>query len=159
MENIVSAAQLSSLAILKDPKANASAFDEDGWFKSGDIGYCDKESKLWYIVDRKKELIKVRGFQVAPPELEAVLLSHPEIEDAAVVGVEYKNDGTELPRFYVVRRGTTTLTPDEIYKYSAERLATYKRLDGGIILVDSTPKTPSGKILKRILREKAKAKL
>jgi 4-coumarate--CoA ligase len=70
-----------------------------------------------------------------------------------------KNDGTELPRFYVVRRGTTTLTPDEIYKYSAERLATYKRLDGGIILVDSTPKTPSGKILKRILREKAKTKL
>jgi len=105
-----------------------------------------------------KELIKVRGFQVAPPELEAVLLSHPEIEDAAVVGVEYKNDGTELPRSYVVRRGTT-LTPDEIYKYSAETLATYKRLDGGIILVDSIPKTPSGKILKRILREKANAKL
>jgi acyl-CoA synthetase (AMP-forming)/AMP-acid ligase II len=92
---------------LKDPKANASAFDQDGWFKSGDSGYCDKESKLWYIVDRKKELIKVRGFQVAPPELGAVLLSHPEIEDAAVIGVEYENDGTELPRSYVVRRSTT----------------------------------------------------
>jgi acyl-CoA synthetase (AMP-forming)/AMP-acid ligase II len=78
------------LWLFKRPKANVSAFDEDGWFKSGDIGYCDKESKLWYIVDRKKELIKVRGFQVAPPELEAVLLSHPESEDAAVVGVEYK---------------------------------------------------------------------
>jgi 4-coumarate--CoA ligase len=74
-----------------------------------------------------------------------------------VVGIEVDEDKTELPRAYVVRRGTA-LTPEDIYKYSSERLAKYKRLDGGVVLVDSIPKTPSGKILKKILRERAKVK-
>jgi acyl-CoA synthetase (AMP-forming)/AMP-acid ligase II len=69
----------------ENPKANAESFDSEGFFKTGDIGYCDGKSKKWYIIDRKKELIKVRAFQVAPPEIEGVLLSHPHIVDAAVI--------------------------------------------------------------------------
>ncbi len=72
----------------ENEKANAESFDSEGFFKTGDIVYCDKKTKKWYVVDRKKELIKVRAFQVAPPELEAVLLSHPHIVDAAVIGIK-----------------------------------------------------------------------
>lgn len=86
-----------------NPEAITQAFDSDGWFKTGDIAYCDEATWKWYIVDRKKELIKVRGFQVAPPELEAVLLSHPFIIDAAVIGISFPNADIEDPRAYVVR--------------------------------------------------------
>jgi len=85
----------------ENPAANKESFDEEGWFKTGDIGYCDGKTKKWYIVDRKKELIKVRGFQVAPPEIEAVLLSHPLIMDAAVIGIKFPGDNIEYPRAYV----------------------------------------------------------
>lgn len=104
-----------------------------------------------------QELIKVRGFQVAPPELEAVLLSHPEIVDAAVIGVKKSRDDSELPRAYIVRRPGSgeKLTVEDIKKYMAERLVYYKRLDGGVVFRDAIPKNPSGKILKRILREEA----
>lgn len=89
----------------ENPKANAESFDSDGFYKSGDIFYCDAKTKKLYCVDRKKELIKVRGFQVAPPELESVLLSHPLIVDAAVIGVKHHLEpDTELPRAYVVKR-------------------------------------------------------
>ncbi|KAL4736081.1 hypothetical protein BDV11DRAFT_211572 [Aspergillus similis] len=151
---------------LNNPAANAESFDEDGWFHTGDIAYCDAESRKWYIVDRKKELIKVRGFQVAPPELEAVLLSHPLIVDAAVIGIKDKRDyGSELVRAYVVRRPGKGegLTEDEVKKYLGQRLAKYKALTGGVRFVESIQKTASGKILKRLLREEAeresKAKL
>jgi len=89
----------------ENPQANAESFDSEGFFKTGDIGFCDGKSKKWYIIDRKKELIKVRAFQVAPPELEGVLLSHPLIVDAAVIGVKHHLEpDTELPRAYVVKR-------------------------------------------------------
>ena len=87
----------------ENPKANAESFDSEGFFKTGDIVYRDGKSKKWYVVDRKKELIKVRGFQIAPPELENVLLSHPLIVDAAVIGVKVPGAGdedTENPRAY-----------------------------------------------------------
>lgn len=103
-------------------------------------------------------MIKVRGFQVAPAELEAVLLSHPEVVEAAVIGVEVDGNKTELPRAFVARRGST-LTAEDIYKYSAVRLAKYKRLDGGVEFVDSIPKTASGKILKRLLKSRVLEKL
>lgn len=83
-------------------EANATSFDSDGWFKTGDIGYCDEATHKWYIVDRRKELIKVRGFQVAPAELEAVLLLHPHIIDAAVIGISFPASDDEFPRAYVV---------------------------------------------------------
>ncbi|SLM39550.1 4-coumarate-ligase [Lasallia pustulata] len=144
-----------------NPEANKAAFDGHGWFKTGDIGYCDGKTKKWFIIDRKKELIKVRGFQVAPPELEAVLLMHPEIVDAAVIGVVM--DDAELPRAYVVRRpesaAANDLTEEMVKDYSAGRLAKYKRLEGGVSFVDAIPRNASGKILKTLLREQAKKEL
>ncbi|CAI7629089.1 hypothetical protein N7533_008242 [Penicillium manginii] len=146
----------------KNPEANAQSFDSDGWFKTGDIAYCDKNTRKWYIVDRKKELIKVRGFQVAPPELEAVLLSHPEIIDAAVIGLTISGANTEFPRAYVVRRPKkdgAELTEQAVKAYVLERLARYKALTGGVKFVGSIARNPSGKILKRVLREDAKKEI
>jgi acyl-CoA synthetase (AMP-forming)/AMP-acid ligase II len=146
----------------ENPKANAEAF-KNGWFYTGDIAYCDSKSKKWYIVDRKKELIKVRGFQVAPPELEAVLLGHPQIVDTAVIGVYPKGvDGGEVPRAYVVRRQGpegAKLTAEDVKRYLEPRLAKYKALDGGVVFLDAIPKTASGKILKRTLRDQAKQEM
>ncbi|KAK2756530.1 hypothetical protein FQN54_005423 [Arachnomyces sp. PD_36] len=148
---------------LDNPKANAESFDKDGWYKTGDIGYCDSaESRKWYIVDRKKELIKVRGFQIAPPEIEAVLLSHPLIMDAAVIGVTYPDEKdkeiVEHPRAYIVRQPvpeSESLTEKSVQEFAGEKLAKYKYLSGGVVFVDAIPKNASGKILKRILREQA----
>lgn len=143
----------------KNQEANAQSFDDEGWFKTGDIAYCDRETRKWYIVDRRKELIKVRGFQVAPPELEAVLLSHPQVIDAAVIGITIPGATTEFPRAYVVRRQTTDgekVTEEELRKYVLDRLARYKELTGGVKFVGSIARNPSGKILKRVLREDAK---
>jgi acyl-CoA synthetase (AMP-forming)/AMP-acid ligase II len=135
--------------------ANAACWDDDGFFHTGDIAYVSGETRLWHIVDRKKELIKVRGFQVAPPELEAVLLSHPQVVDAAVVGVRRRGerDG-EQPRAFVVRRpGGEEVGEEELKRFCGERLARYKELTGGVVFLDEIPKNPSGKILKRVLRE------
>lgn len=148
----------------ENPAANAESFDGE-WFKTGDIGYCDEKTKKWYIVDRKKELIKVRGFQVAPPELEAVLLSHPLIMDAAVIGVSFKGEEKEKiehPRAYVVRQpvpASQKLTEKELQEFAAAKLAKYKYLSGGVKFVDAIPKNASGKILKRLLREQAKEEI
>ncbi|CEJ61952.1 hypothetical protein PMG11_10468 [Penicillium brasilianum] len=146
----------------KNPEANAQSFDSDGWFKTGDIAYCDQSTRKWYIVDRKKELIKVRGFQVAPPELEAVLLSHPQIIDAAVIGITFPGADTEYPRAYVVRRPGSQgqkLTEEEVQKYVLTRLARFKALTGGVKFVGSIARNPSGKILKRVIREEAKREI
>ncbi|KAF3401574.1 putative acyl-coenzyme A synthetase [Penicillium rolfsii] len=146
----------------KNDEANAQSFDSEGWFKTGDIAYCDQSTRKWYIVDRKKELIKVRGFQVAPPELEAVLLSHPQIVDAAVIGITFPGADTEYPRAYVVRRPGSDgqkLTEEEVQKYVLTRLARFKALAGGVKFVGSIARNPSGKILKRIIREEAKREI
>lgn len=141
-------------------KANRESFDSDGWFKTGDVAYCDSNSQKWYIVDRRKDLIKVRGFQVAPPELEAVLLDHPGISDAAVIGVRLGDDEGEHPRAYVVAKaGHAKPTEVELKAFVASKLASYKRLTGGVIFVDTIPKNPSGKILKKILRDQAKMEI
>ncbi|CAK4031062.1 acyl-coenzyme A synthetase [Lecanosticta acicola] len=146
----------------ENPEANARDWDEDGYFHTGDIASIDSKSKLYYIVDRKKELIKVRGFQVAPPELEGVLLSHPNLVDAAVIGVpDPVREGGELPRGYVVRRDPKSNTPteQEVHQMMKDKLTSYKRLEGGVVFVESIPKNASGKILKRILREGAKEEM
>ena len=146
---------------LNNPIAN-QAFDADGFYHTGDIGYCDAKSKLWYIVDRKKELIKVRGFQVAPSELEAVLLSHPQIVDSAVIGVQFGRDESQLPRAYVVRRPGLEgerLTENDVKRHVEQKLAKYKRLDGGVRFVETIPRNASGKILRRILTAEAKKEL
>lgn len=147
-----------------NPKANAESFDSEGYFRTGDIVYCDKKTKKWYVIDRKKELIKVRGFQVAPPELESVLLSHPQVVDAAVIGVHKAGDEdkNEHPRAYVVRRPGdegAKLSEKDVLAWMDGKLAKFKQLTGGVVFVDAIPKNASGKILKRVLRDEAKAEL
>lgn len=146
-----------------NPQANRLAWDEDGYFHTGDVAVRRKENGLWYIVDRKKELIKVRGFQVAPAELEGVLLSHPEISDAAVIGISAGGanasageQGTELPRAYLVLKEGSSLREVDVQAYMKERLAGYKQLVGGVKFVHAIPKNASGKILKKDLKEMAK---
>ncbi|KAI1840584.1 hypothetical protein JX266_013188 [Neoarthrinium moseri] len=134
----------------KNPKADAESF-KDGWFHTGDIGVF-RDGWL-YIVDRKKELIKYKGTQVAPAELEAILLSHPKILDAAVIGVA--GDGTELPRAYVVA-DPKQISADEIKGFVAKQVAKYKQLRGGVVFIQAIPKSPSGKILRKDLRLLAK---
>ncbi|CCC05448.1 unnamed protein product [Sordaria macrospora k-hell] len=134
----------------KNDGANKEAF-VDGWFCTGDIGLF-KDGKF-YIVDRKKELIKYKALQVAPAELEALLVSHPRIADAAVIGVE--GEGTEVPRAYVVA-GDANLKAEEIMDWVASKVANHKKLRGGVVFIDAIPKSPSGKILRKDLRELAK---
>ncbi|MFD3834653.1 4-coumarate--CoA ligase family protein [Streptomyces sp. NPDC058642] len=133
------------------PDATAAMIDADGWLHTGDVGHADADGWL-FVVDRVKELIKYKGFQVAPAELEALLLTHPGIADAAVIGV-YNDDGNEVPHAYVVRGPTATdLSEGEVMMYVAERVAPYKRVRQ-VTFIDGVPRAASGKILRRQLRE------
>ena len=130
------------------PDETRAAIDDDGWLHTGDIGHVDADGDL-YIVDRLKELIKYKGMQVAPAELEAVLLSHPAVADAAVVALRDEDAG-EIPRAFVVRKGP--VGAEELMAYVASRVAPYKKVRR-VDFIDAIPKSPSGKILRRILRE------
>lgn len=138
-----------------NPEATAQALTSEGWFRTGDIGHQDAKSNL-FITGRAKDLIKYKGFQIAPDELEQILLSHEAVADVAVVGVQDKNQG-EVPCAFIVL--APSLHSDG--KQDAERLmawmeskvAPYKRLRGGIRFVESIPRNASGKILRRVLRE------
>ncbi|ULR51420.1 4-coumarate--CoA ligase family protein [Streptomyces deccanensis] len=134
------------------PQATAEMIDADGWLSTGDIGHVDADGWL-YVVDRVKELIKYKGFQVAPAELEALLVTHPGIADAAVIG-HYDDDGNEVPHAFVVRRPTAhELSEGEVMMYVAERVAPYKRVRHVTFIAD-VPRAASGKILRRELRER-----
>jgi acyl-CoA synthetase (AMP-forming)/AMP-acid ligase II len=130
------------------PDATAETIDGDGWLHTGDLATVDAAGVV-RITDRLKELIKVKGFQVAPAELEGVLCTHPAVSDAAVVGVPDDAAG-EVPKAFVVARGT--VVPDELMAWVAERVAPHKRVRA-VEVVDGIPKLPSGKILRRVLRE------
>ncbi|MFF6985294.1 AMP-binding protein [Streptomyces sp. NPDC010273] len=135
------------------PDETAAMIDPDGWLHTGDVGYVDDGGWL-FVVDRVKELIKYKGFQVAPAELEALLLTHPGIADAAVVG-EYNDDNNEVPHAYVVRQQTALdLSQSEVLMYVAERVAPYKRVRV-VTFIDTVPRAASGKILRRELRGRA----
>ncbi|KAK6341054.1 hypothetical protein TWF696_009363 [Orbilia brochopaga] len=134
------------------PEATAATITKDGWLKTGDVAYVDDEG-LWYIVDRKKELIKTSGYQVAPAELEAVLLEHPDIADAGVIGIKWAEN--ERPRAYLVKKPGSTVTTEDVLKYMSKAVASYKQITGGVVWVDMIPKNPSGKILRKLLRERA----
>ncbi|KLO18616.1 AMP binding protein [Schizopora paradoxa] len=146
---------------LNNPAATKASITEDGWFKTGDVAIVDKEG-YYMIVDRQKELIKYKGFQVPPAELESVLLTHPEIADAGVVGVESVTEATELPRAYVVHaKGLPTNSEKDAFskhvqEWIGSRVAKHKFLRGGVIIIDAIPKSAAGKILRRELRERAK---
>lgn len=125
----------------------------DGWLHTGDIGY--QRGGKWYIIDRAKELIKVRGWQVSPTELEICLLKHPSIIDAAVIGVDLSDGRGELPRAYLVLDPTSLppVTDEEIQKHVHCHLAKYKALTGGIRHIKVVPRSAAGKILKKVLRK------
>ena len=128
-------------------EATAQAFS-DGWYRTGDVGYLDADGWL-RITDRAKEMIKVRGFQVAPAEIEAVLHGHPRVDDCAVFGVEDPADG-EAVVAAVAAHGS--VDPDELIALVAQRLASYKRLSR-VVIVPEIPRLPSGKVLRRVLKE------
>ena len=135
---------------LGNPKATARMIDHQGWLHSGDVAAVDEEG--WFtIVDRVKELIKYKGFQVAPAELEAILISHPQVADCAVIGVPDEEAG-ELPKAFVVP-ASDDLDIDALAAFLAEQVAPHKRVRA-IELVAEIPKSPSGKILRRLLRER-----
>lgn len=134
---------------LHDPESTSGTIDDEGWLHSGDIGHADDDG-YFYIVDRLKELIKYKGMQVAPAELEAVLLSHEAVTDAAVVGVPDEDAG-EVPKAFVVL--AEDVNTDGIVEFVAARVAPHKRIRQ-IEVVDEIPKSPSGKILRRKLRER-----
>lgn len=131
------------------PDADAETFIDDDsgrWMRTGDIAYVDSQGRF-FIVDRMKELIKVKGNQVAPAELEALLLEHPQIADAAVVGVTI--GGNEVPRAYVVvqENDKGKASEREVGEWLAGRVSRYKRLDGGVVFVDVIPKNPVSGLL------------
>src|ERR1043165_8534224 len=138
---------------LNKPEATAQTIDSEGWLHTGDIGYADEDAHF-FIVDRAKELIKYKGFQVPPAELEAVLLTHPCIADAAVI--PYPDDEAgEVPKAIIVLKEIAA--PEEILVFVAQRVAPHKRIRH-LEYVDVIPKSPSGKILRRVLVEKERAK-
>lgn len=139
---------------LGQPEATAELIDDQGWLCTGDIGYADEDGAL-FIVDRLKELIKYKGRQVAPAELEAVLLSHPAIADAAVLPSPDEKAG-EVPIAFVVMKEAVSAA--EIIDYVAERVAPYKKIRR-VEFVDQIPKSPAGKILRRVLALKVRQEI
>jgi len=121
----------------------------DGWIHTGDIGYFDEEENV-YISDRLKELIKVKGYQVAPAELEDVIRGIPEVTDVAVIGIDCPKNG-EIPRAYVVS-STPEINEEKIKSTVASKLSSYKHLEGGVSLVKEIPKSAAGKILRRDIK-------
>ncbi|OGM50525.1 hypothetical protein ABOM_000962 [Aspergillus bombycis] len=137
----------------RNPEATKNTFTHDKWLKTGDIAFRDEDGK-YMIVDRKKELIKVKGNQVAPAELESVLLEHPDIQDAAVIEDHISNQD-ERPLAYVVKKPGARVSPNEILRFVEERVSKVKRITGGVVFIDAIPKNPTGKILRRVLRERS----
>lgn len=141
-----------------NPTATANSLTEDGFFKTGDVGYEDSEGNF-YITDRVKELIKYNGFQVAPAELEGILGGNDMVNDVAVVALYDESVQTELPLAFIVpAAGVERSAKNEkaIADWLAERVAAHKRLRGGVRWIDEIPKSASGKILRRVLKDMLK---
>lgn len=142
---------------LRNPTATDEVLTSDGWFKTGDITIMDKSGQF-YVVDRAKELIKSKGHQVAPAELEAHMLKHQHVSDCAVTGVYEQEEATELPRAFVVLNDKSA-DPLKVKEWFDSSVARHKRLWGGIVILDAVPKSPSGKILRRHLRDRKNDKV
>ena len=137
------------IGYLNNKEATAATIDEDGWLHTGDVATVD-DNGVYAIVDRVKELIKYKGYQVPPAELEALLLTHPSIADAAVIGVN-DADGEEVPKAFVVCQPSATLSADEVMAFVADRVAPHKKVRV-VEFIDAIPKSASGKILRKDLR-------
>jgi len=136
-----------------DPEATARTIDREGWLHTGDVGHGDADG-YFYVVDRVKELIKYKGMQVAPAELEGLLLSHPAVADAAVIPSPDEEAG-EVPKAFVVLR--QPVPPAELMDWIAARVAPHKKIRR-LAVVDAIPKSASGKILRRVLVEQERAR-
>jgi acyl-CoA synthetase (AMP-forming)/AMP-acid ligase II len=141
------------LGYLNNDEATAATIDRAGFLHTGDLARVDADGCV-YIVDRLKELIKYKGYQVAPAELEALLLTHPGIADAAVVGVTDQRSGEEIPKAFVVRQSDSQITENEIMDFVAAQVAPYKKIRQ-VQFIDMVPKSPAGKILRKTLRSTA----
>ena len=139
---------------LNNPQATLDMVDDDGWLHTGDIGYADADGYL-YVVDRLKELIKYKGMQVAPAELEGIIQAHPAVADIAVIPVPDLEAG-ELPKAFVVLKPDATATAEDIMAHVAEHVAPHKKVRL-VEFIDAIPKVPSGKILRRELRDRERA--
>jgi 4-coumarate--CoA ligase len=137
---------------LNNEEATRNTIDADGWLHTGDVAVIAEDHHV-AIVDRVKELIKYKGFQVPPAELEALIVSHPKVLDVAVIGIPDVEAG-ELPKAFVVAAPGTELTAEELQEYVAEHVSSYKRIRL-VEFVDEIPKSPSGKILRRLLRDRS----
>jgi acyl-CoA synthetase (AMP-forming)/AMP-acid ligase II len=135
---------------LGNAQATHATIDADGWLHTGDVALIDDEGHL-FIVDRLKELIKVNAYQVAPAQLEEMLLSHPAVADAAVIGIPNEESG-EVPKAFVVK--LTEIGAEELMAYVAAQVASYARIRS-VEFIDAIPKSAAGKILRRALRERA----
>ncbi|CZT08566.1 probable 4-coumarate-CoA ligase 2 [Rhynchosporium graminicola] len=145
------------LGYLNNEEGTKNALASDGYFKTGDVGHQDQNGNF-YITDRVKELIKYKGFQVPPAELEGYLIGHPDIDDVAVIGIEDLSQATEVPRAYVVPKKGVEGSKEkekEIMEWLAKKVANHKKLRGGVRFVDEVPKSASGKILRRVLKLQA----
>ncbi|WOK95024.1 4-coumarate--CoA ligase 1-like [Canna indica] len=140
---------------INDPEATKNTIDKDGWLHTGDIGYIDDDDEV-FIVDRLKEIIKYKGFQVAPAELEALLITHPNVADAGVVPMKVDEGTGEVPVAFVVRSNGSKITEDEIKQYISKQVIFYKRINK-VFFTDAIPKAPTGKILRKDLRAKLAA--
>ena len=137
---------------LNNERATAETVDKDGWLHTGDIGHIGTGGHL-FVVDRLKELIKVSGFQVPPAELEALLLTHPAVADAAVIGIADEESG-EVPVAFIVRRPDAVVDPVDIMQFVQDRVAGYKRIRR-VTFLEAIPKSAAGKILRRELTARA----
>lgn len=141
---------------LNNPEATSATIDADGFLHTGDVGYVDQDGSF-FIVDRVKELIKVKGFQVAPAELEGLLAGFDKVADVAVIGIDDERAG-EVPKAFIVKQATAAdLTEDEVKDFLKGKVADYKQL-AQVEFVESVPKSAAGKILRKELRAKEKAK-
>ena len=135
---------------LGNEQATRETIDDDGFLHTGDVARVDSTGCV-YIVDRLKELIKYKGYQVPPAELEAVLLTHPDVADAAVVGVTDGETGEEVPKAFVVKQSGADLTAAQVMEFVARQVAPYKKVRQ-VAFLDAIPKSAAGKILRRELR-------
>jgi acyl-CoA synthetase (AMP-forming)/AMP-acid ligase II len=142
------------LGYLDDEEATASTLTTDGWLRTGDIGTVD-EGGRFRVVDRLKELIKYKGYQVPPAQLEGILLTHPQIADACVVPIPDVEAG-EVPKAFVVPHQGQALDPQEVMAYVASRVSPHMHVRA-CELIDSIPKSPAGKLLRRVLVERERA--
>jgi acyl-CoA synthetase (AMP-forming)/AMP-acid ligase II len=140
---------------LHNSLATSEAFTSDGWVRTGDVGYV-KEGN-WYIIDRTKDIIKVRGWQVSPAEIEAALLEHHDVLDAGVIGVPEKDGCGETPFAFVVRKEGSDLKEDGVKEFLSGRLARYKNVEQ-VQFVERIPRNPTGKILRRLLKDSRESK-